>query len=144
MRSSLPLKVVCASLVGMCLQAGHDTFPRTPFQCLDLSWYILYVFTFHILFNVSISVLWHVYRVYIMMDRARHHGIYQEIWETSAQYWAIFHPILSPKMPAGRETGRISPTICIFSTVKNYLILYSVSKEKLTKEYEQIIWVGWA
>ena len=35
----------------------------------------------HILFNVSISVLWHVYRVYIMMDRARYHGIYQEIWE---------------------------------------------------------------
>ena len=100
------------------LVSNCDHYGR-PIQCLDLSNSILYVFTFNILFNVSISVLWHVYRVYIMMDRARYHGIYQEIWENLGSILSnISHHFVAKN---GRSRNRQDLTkSLIFTTVKYF------------------------
>ena len=54
-----------------------------------------------ILSYVSICVLWHVYRVYIVIDGSWYHGISENMGKPWSQYWAIFHASLSPKKPAG-------------------------------------------
>ena len=54
-------------------------------------------------------------------------GYIRKYGKTPAQYWAIFHAILSPKM-AGGETGRIYPKSHIFSQTLNILSGLSLIK----------------